>query len=66
MESGLMSSRGGLSPRWSRRTHQLFFESLDRHIEVASYTVQGDSFVAQKAHVWSQKVLGNNRHFPGL
>ena len=34
-----------------------FFEDLDNHIMVAAYTVQGDSFVADKPRVWSEKQL---------
>ena len=44
---------------WSRTGHQLFFETLDNHIMVAGYTVNGDSFVADKPRVWSEKQLSN-------
>jgi hypothetical protein len=44
---------------WSRNGHELFFESLDNHIMVATYTVKGDSFVADKPRVWSEKQLGS-------
>ena len=36
-----------------------FFEDLDNHIMVAAYTVQGDSFVADKPRMWSDKQLGD-------
>ena len=45
-------------PMWSRNGHELFFETLDNHIMVAAYTVKGDSFVADKPRVWSEKQLG--------
>ena len=43
---------------WSRNGHELFFETLDNHIMVAAYTVKGDSFVADKPRVWSEKQIG--------
>jgi hypothetical protein len=43
---------------WSRTGHELFFESLDNHIMAAAYTVKGDSFVADKPRVWSEKQIG--------
>ena len=45
-------------PMWSRNGHELFFETLDNHIMVTAYTVKGDSFVADKPRVWSEKQLG--------
>ena len=44
-------------PMWSRNGHELFFEALDNHIMVAAYTEKGDSFVADKPRVWSEKRL---------
>jgi serine/threonine-protein kinase len=43
---------------WSRNGHELFFETSDNHIMVATYTVKGDSFVADKPRMWSEKQLG--------
>ena len=42
---------------WSRGGRELFFESLDNRIMVAGYRVQGDSFVADKPRLWSEKAL---------
>lgn len=53
-----ISNSGGAYPMWSRNGHELFFETLDNHIMVAAYTVKGDSFVADKPRVWSEKQLG--------
>ncbi len=53
-----ISNSGGTLPMWSRNGHELFFETLDNHIMVAAYTVQGDSFVADKPRAWSEKQLG--------
>jgi Tol biopolymer transport system component len=59
-----ISNGGGIYPMWSRG--DLFFESLDRHIMAAAYTVKGDSFVAGKPRLWSEKPIagsaGSNRN----
>ena len=54
-----ISNGGGTIPMWSRNGHELFFESLDNHIMVTAYTVKGDSFVADKPRLWSEKQLGS-------
>jgi len=54
-----ISNSGGLYPVWSRNGHELFFRTEDNQIMVASYTVKGDSFVANKPLVWSEKKIGN-------
>jgi serine/threonine-protein kinase len=54
-----ISSVGGVYPMWSRSGRELFFESLDNRIMVAGYTVQGDSFAADKPRLWSEKTLVN-------
>jgi Tol biopolymer transport system component len=53
-----ISNSGGTYAMWSRNGHELFFETLDNRIMVAAYTVKGDSFVADKPRVWSEKQLG--------
>jgi serine/threonine-protein kinase len=53
-----ISNSGGTYPMWSRNGHELFFETLDSHIMVAAYTEKGDSFVADKPRVWSEKQIG--------
>ena len=47
-------------PMWSRNGHELFFETSDNHIMVAAYMVKGDSFVADKPRVWSEKQIGGS------
>jgi len=54
-----ISNSGGTTPMWSRTGHELFFETLDRHMMVAAYAVKGDSFVADKPRMWSDKQLGD-------
>jgi Tol biopolymer transport system component len=53
-----ISNSGGAYPMWSRNGHELFFETLDNHVMVAGYTVKGDSFVADKPRMWSEKQIG--------
>jgi Tol biopolymer transport system component len=54
-----ISSDGGAYPVWSRNGRELFFRSNDNRIMVAAYTVKGDSFVADKPRVWSEKRLAD-------
>jgi Tol biopolymer transport system component len=53
-----ISNSGGWLPMWSRNGHELFFEALDNHIMVTAYTEKGDSFVADKPRLWSEKQIG--------
>jgi len=53
-----ISNSGATYPMWSRNGHELFFETLDNHIMVAAYKEKGDSFVAVKPRVWSEKQIG--------
>jgi dipeptidyl aminopeptidase/acylaminoacyl peptidase len=54
-----MSNGGGTGPRWSQNGRELFYQGLDRRVQVASYTVKGDSFVAEKPHFFSEKRLAD-------
>jgi serine/threonine-protein kinase len=58
-----ISVDGGDYPMWSRSGRELFFESMGNRIMVAGYTVHGDSFVADKPRLWSEKTLGNTFTF---
>jgi len=55
-----ISNAGGLDPRWSRTSHELMYQSGDQLMAV-SYTVQGDSFVADKPRVWIDKLGGGTQ-----
>jgi serine/threonine-protein kinase len=48
-----VSTAGGRLPTWSRSRRELFYRSEDGRIMVAAYTVEGDSFRAEKPRVWS-------------
>ena len=49
----MVSSGGGTYPLWSRSAHELLYLGADNRIQVAGYTVKGDSFVADKPRQWS-------------
>jgi serine/threonine protein kinase/Tol biopolymer transport system component len=53
-----ISNSGGTVPRWSRNGHELMYQSGDQ-IMAASYTVKGDTFVAEKSRVWIAKLGGS-------
>jgi Protein kinase domain/WD40-like Beta Propeller Repeat len=55
----LISSGGGTMPLWSRTERELFYRDEDSRIMVATYTANGDTFVADKPRVWSEKRLAN-------
>jgi hypothetical protein len=51
----LISTGGGSFPVWSRTGNELFYRTEDQVLMVASYTVAGDSFVAAKPRMWSER-----------
>jgi hypothetical protein len=52
-----ISNSGGVTPRWSRSGHELVYQSGDQ-VMAARYTVQGDTFIAEKPRVWIAKLGG--------
>jgi eukaryotic-like serine/threonine-protein kinase len=52
-----ISNTGGTQPRWSHSGHELVYQSGDQ-LMAASYTVNGDTFVAEKPRVWIAKLGG--------
>ena len=54
-----ISNDGGTYPGWSRSGRELFFRSLDNRVMVATYTPKGDSFIADKPRLWSEKRLAD-------
>ena len=50
-----ISTDGGTFPTWSRKRGELFYASPDNHLMVASYTVEGGSFIADKPRLWSER-----------
>jgi serine/threonine-protein kinase len=52
-----ISTNGGFEAAWSLTKHELLFRGADTRIMAVSYTVEGDSFKADKPHVWSDQVI---------
>jgi hypothetical protein len=48
-----ISTGGGRYPIWSRKSRELFYETLDGHIMVVAYSASADSFAADKPRLWS-------------
>jgi serine/threonine-protein kinase len=53
----ISGDRGGY-PKWSRNGHELFFWPFgpNPHLMVVPFEARGDSFVADKPRVWSERV----------
>lgn len=59
-----ISSGGGIYPTWSGTKHEIFYGTYgtpDTHIMVAKYSVEGDSFRAEKPRRWSEGRYAGNR-----
>jgi serine/threonine-protein kinase len=52
-----VSFGGGKVPFWSRDGKNLYFQTPDLRIMVAAYKASGDSFLAEKPRLWSDKQL---------
>ena len=52
-----ISNSGGTLPVWSRNGRELLYRAGDQIMSI-SYTVNGDSFVAEKPRVWVAKLGG--------
>jgi len=48
-----ISTGGGTFPTWSRTRQELFYASLDQHIMVVPYRVDGETFRPDKPAVWA-------------
>jgi serine/threonine-protein kinase len=48
-------STGGTMPIWPPHRRELFYSTNARRIMVASYTVEGDSFRAEKPRLWAER-----------
>jgi serine/threonine-protein kinase len=52
-----VSSDSGRQPEWSRSSPELLFRSGDNQIMAVTYTVKGDSFLAERPRAWSSQRL---------
>ena len=64
-ERSQISNSGGTVPRWSRDEHELMYQSGNQILAV-SYTVKGDTFVAEKPRVWLAKLEGTSTLYQGF
>jgi eukaryotic-like serine/threonine-protein kinase len=60
-----VSSGGGTCPVWSH-SGELFYQNPQRQIQVAAYSVRGDSFHVEKSNAWSEVRLGDTGIFPAF
>jgi eukaryotic-like serine/threonine-protein kinase len=58
-----ISKAGGWVPIWSRVRDELVYVSLDSHVMVASYTIEGSTFRASPPEKWSEQPI-NGRPGP--
>ena len=54
-----ISNSGGFNPRWSRNGHELIYQSGDA-IMAATWSANGDTFVAEKPRVWLPNFRGSD------
>ena len=54
-----VSIAGGSEPVWSRTANELFYRTEDLRLMVVSYTATGETFVAGRPRVWSDRRLHN-------
>jgi len=62
----VISTSGGNFPVWSPTAKELFYRTQDRKIMVTTYTVKGDSFIAEPPRPWSEKQLANTGLTPNF
>jgi hypothetical protein len=55
----VISTQGGTDPHWSRAGHDLLYRSPEGMM-AASYTVKGETFVADKPRVWRANLSGTD------
>jgi serine/threonine protein kinase/Tol biopolymer transport system component len=46
-------AEGGVLPTWSRTRRELFYATLDSHIMVVPYSVEGNTFRPEKPRLWA-------------
>jgi Tol biopolymer transport system component len=53
-----ISTGGGVESAWSRTRHEILYRTaVNNRIMAASYTVEGDSFKADKPRLWSEQTI---------
>jgi hypothetical protein len=62
----LVSNGGGHSPIWSADGRELFYEDLERRIQLVACTTTGNSFVAAIPRSWSRRQVADIGFFPSF
>jgi Tol biopolymer transport system component len=62
----MISNGGGMMALWSQNGRELFYRTADQRIMVVTYTVRGDSFVADKPRLWTEKRLADTSIYQNL
>jgi Tol biopolymer transport system component len=60
----LISNGGGMMPVWSKSGRELYYRTEDNRIMASTFSGRGDTFVAEKPHLWSEKQLENTGTTP--
>ena len=58
-----ISAGDGYSARWSRKRKQILYSTVDGRILVSDYEVRGDTFVAGKPRLWTERRIGRELDF---
>ena len=53
-----ISSTPGRFPRWSPTKKEIYYVTVDGHIMVAPYVIEGRAFVPGKPEIWAQTTIG--------
>ena len=61
-----VSTGGGRVPRWPAKGHEIFYATDDHRIMAVPYTIQGSSFKAGTARIWSDRRLADTGVFPNF
>jgi hypothetical protein len=61
-----VSSRGGRAPAWSRTAPEIFYETNDHRLMVASYRVQHGAIEIDAPRSWSERQLADTIVLPAF
>jgi Tol biopolymer transport system component len=61
-----ISTVPGRYPVWSRKRHELFYETMDGHIMITDYTTEGDTFTQGTTRRWAETPLVSFGSYPNF
>jgi serine/threonine-protein kinase len=61
-----ISTVPGRYPVWSRKGHELFYETMDGHVMVTNYTTKGDTFTPGTPRRWTETPLVSIGAYPNF